>query len=148
MMVEIEDRRAPLAEIQALIDRWAAAVRSHDLEGVLRHHASDMVMFDVVGPLRIEGLEGYAATWREAFFAWHGSEGRFDLRDLHIEAGDRVAFAHGLIDCAGTENGQRVAFVLRLTICLVRDGGQWTVVHEHHSEPLPFDAATIGEGSA
>lgn len=139
---------APADEIAAIIDNWAAAVRAHDLQGVLRHHADDMVMFDVVGPLRLDGSKAYAATWADAFFPWHGDRGRFELRDVRIEAGDRVAFAHAFIDCAGMEKGQPVAFTLRLTIGLKRTRSQWTIVHEHHSEPLPFDAADIGTGTA
>ena len=61
-----------------------------------------------------------------------------------MSASDRVAFATSLIDCAGTEEGQLAAFTLRLTVGLEKTSGRWAIVHEHHSEPLPFDQSRIG----
>jgi ketosteroid isomerase-like protein len=68
--------------------------------------------------------------------------------DLKVSAGTDVAFATALLECAGTEDGKTVAFTLRLTIGLEKHDGNWTVVHEHHSQPLDFDTARIGAGSS
>src|SRR3982074_971242 len=45
------------AEIKALIEAWADAVRRHDLPAILAHHDVDIVMFD--GPRRCS-----RAAWR------------------------------------------------------------------------------------
>jgi uncharacterized protein (TIGR02246 family) len=127
--------------LAGIVEAWAAAVRAHDTDGVLRHHASDLLMFDVVGPTQINGLDAYKASWVEQFFPWHGETGRFDLAGLKVHADTDVAFATALIHCAGTENGKRVAFTVRLTMGFVRRAGDWLIVHEHHSEPLPEPAA-------
>ena len=127
---------------QALVEAWAAAVRARDADGVVRDHADDILVFDVVGPVCERGLVAYRRGWVEQFFPWHGGSGRFELRDLAVTEGDRVAFATALIDCAGTEAGRRVDFTLRLTIGLEKRGGRWQVVHEHHSEPLPYPVAS------
>jgi ketosteroid isomerase-like protein len=40
--------------LQDLIDAWASSVRHQDIEGVVAHHATDIVIYDVVaqsGPL-------------------------------------------------------------------------------------------------
>ncbi len=37
-------------QIRTLVGRWAAAVHSGDLDGVLTAHADDIVMFDVPPP--------------------------------------------------------------------------------------------------
>lgn len=132
--------------VRTVIESWASAVRARDIGGVLRRHAQDMTMFDVVGPLRLTGREAYARTWVDYFFPWHGGNGRFDLKDLDLFVGEQVAFATGLIECAGTENGHRVEFTLRLTVGLTHGADGWTIVHEHHSEPLPFDRSSIGDG--
>lgn len=137
-----------LAAIKALIEEWARAVRAHDIDAVLRRHSDDLLFFDVVGPTRLVGLQAYRQTWQEQFFPWHGGDGRFELRDLMVTAGDRAAFATALLDCAGVEEGRPAAFTLRLTVGLERRDGEWTIVHEHHSEPLPFDESRIGTGSA
>lgn len=131
-------------DIAVMLEQWADSVRRHDVEGVLRHHDPDLLFFDVVGPTSLSGLGPYRQTWERQFFPWHGGTGRFNLQELNVCAGDRIAFATALLDCAGTENCQPAAFTLRLTIGLEKKGGAWTVVHEHHSEPLPFDDERIG----
>jgi ketosteroid isomerase-like protein len=135
-------------EVREIIEAWAAGVRARDIDAVLHRHSNDLLMFDVVGPLRVEGLEAYKRTWLEQFFPWHGGTGRFDLLDLRISASDSIAFATALLECAGTEDGQKVAFTLRLTVGLEKRGGHWTVTHEHHSEPLDFDTARVGPRSS
>jgi ketosteroid isomerase-like protein len=41
------------AEIRALIEAWADAVRRHDLPAILAHHYDDIIMFDVPPPWRV-----------------------------------------------------------------------------------------------
>jgi ketosteroid isomerase-like protein len=125
-------------QILALIRAWEAAVVAHDIDAVLAHHADDLLMFDVVGPERLQGIEAYRQSWNDQFFPWHaGPQRRFELRDIDVRAGDTAAFATALLDCAGMESGKPVAFTLRLTLGFEKRGGEWTVVHEHHSQPLP-----------
>ena len=131
-------------QVREMVEAWAAGVRAQDIDAVLRHHAPDLLLFDVVGPVRVQGLDAYRRTWLEEFFPWHGGTGRFDLVDLKVTCGADVAFVTALLECAGTEEGKTVAFTLRLTIGLEKREGEWTIVHEHHSQPLDFDAARIG----
>jgi ketosteroid isomerase-like protein len=42
-------------KVRAIIEEWTAGVRSRDIEAVLRHHARELLMFDVVGPVRLQG---------------------------------------------------------------------------------------------
>jgi ketosteroid isomerase-like protein len=119
-----------------IVESWAEAVRRKDIDGVVAHHAPDMLMFDVVPPLQARGLEAYRRSWIDLFFPWYGQNGRFDLSEVNVVAGEGAGFATGLIHCAGTENDKRVEFTLRLTVGFEKRNGVWTVVHEHHSEPL------------
>jgi ketosteroid isomerase-like protein len=58
------------AEIRALIERWARAVRHGDLDMVLADHADDIVMFDVPPPENgVRGIDRYHDTW-PPFFEW------------------------------------------------------------------------------
>jgi ketosteroid isomerase-like protein len=134
--------------VRTIIERWAAGVRARDIEAVVSAHSPALLMFDVVGPVCVRGLDAYRRTWLEQFFPWHGGTGRFDLVDLKVSAGVDVAFATALLECAGTEDGKKVAFTLRLTIGLEKCDGAWLVVHEHHSQPLDFDLNRIAAGSA
>jgi uncharacterized protein (TIGR02246 family) len=120
--------------IRALIDRWAAAVHSGDLNGVLADHADDIVMFDVPPPEDgVRGIEAYEETW-PPFFEWQASGATFEIVSLDITADTDVAYAYGLLRC-GTpaELAERPDKRLRLTVGLRKEGDRWLVAHEHHS---------------
>ena len=123
------------AAIRELVESWAKAVRAKNLNGILANHSADVLMFDVPPPLQSSGIEAYKKTW-ELFFSWSQDSGVFDITEMNITAGDDVAFVTALMRCAGTEkNGERIELEFRLTIGLCKIGGQWIVMHEHHSIP-------------
>ena len=123
------------AEIRDLVESWARAVRTKNLDGIMAHHSPEILMFDVPPPAQSKGIEAYKKTW-DVFFAWFQDSGVFDIGELNITAGDDVAFATALMRCAGTEaNGDKTELDFRLTICFCKIGGRWTVMHEHHSVP-------------
>lgn len=129
------DNTANEAAIRALVENWARAVRAKDLAGILAHHSTDMLMFDVPPPLASKGIDAYRKTW-DPFFAWSEDSVVFDIDEMKITAGSDVAFVAALMRCAGTEkNGERVELTFRLTVGLRKLGNEWTIVHEHHSVP-------------
>jgi uncharacterized protein (TIGR02246 family) len=126
----------PDREIRTLIERWAEAVHSADMDGVLADHAEDIVMFDVPPPDDgVVGIDAYRETW-PPFFEWQARGASFEIVSLEVTAGEDVAFAHALLRC-GTEAelASRPESRLRLTLGLRREGGRWVVAHEHHSFP-------------
>ena len=123
-------------DIRNLIERWAAAVHSGDLEGVLADHASDIVMFDVPPPHQgVRGIAAYERTWPD-FFTWQASGASFEIESLEVTAGADVAYAYALLRC-GTEQEltDNPENRLRLTLGLRKQDGRWVVAHEHHSFP-------------
>jgi uncharacterized protein (TIGR02246 family) len=124
------------SEIRGLIERWADAVHTGDLDGVLADHADDIVMFDVPPPeAGVRGIEAYRATW-PPFFEWQRRGAVFEIVSLEVTAGAEVAFAHALLRCGTAEElTQDPDNRLRLTIGLRKEGGRWVVSHEHHSFP-------------
>lgn len=134
-----EPRRKPLstdeAEILALIERWAAAVRAQDLAAIRRDHDAGILMFDVPPPLLARGLDAYMATW-ETFYASAEKPVAFDFRDIEVTAGDDVAFATAIGDCVTiVSKGKREPLEFRLTMGLRKIDGRWRIMHEHHSLP-------------
>lgn len=120
-------------EIRELIPRWAEAVHEGELDVVLADHAEDIVMFDVPPPHRgVRGIEEYAATW-PPFFEWQSSGAVFEIDELHVTAGEDVAFAWALLRCGKPDEPSGVEPRLRLSLGLRREGGRWVVAHEHHS---------------
>jgi uncharacterized protein (TIGR02246 family) len=121
-------------QIRTLIELWAAAVHTGDMDGVLADHAGDIVMFDVPPPHDgVRGIDAYRQTW-PPFFEWQARGASFEIVDLDVTAGDDVAYAHALLRCGMPgELAEQPARRLRLTIGLRKKGGRWVVTHEHHS---------------
>jgi uncharacterized protein (TIGR02246 family) len=120
--------------IRTLIESWAAAAHSGDLQALLADHADDIVMFDVPPPHQgVRGIEAYRATW-PGFFEWQASGAVFEIESLEVTAGVEVAFAFGLLRCGVPADFARDPdYRLRLTIGLRKVDGRWIVTHEHHS---------------
>lgn len=133
-------------QIRELIERWAAAVHTGDLDTVLADHADDLVMFDVPPPYDgVRGIAAYRDTW-PGFFEWQASGASFEIESLEVVAGTDVAFAYALLRCGTphdlTGNPQNR---LRLTLGLVKRAGRWVVQHEHHSFPFDDDPSASAE---
>lgn len=127
-------REDEVSEIRTAIEQWASSIRCGDLEGVLAGHGAEIVMFDVPAPEGgVRGLEEYASAW-PPFFEWIQGGARFDIDEIHVEAGADVAFAWALLRC-GTDDDLRADpdRRLRLSFGLRRRAGSWEI--EHHSFP-------------
>ena len=128
-------KTADVTAIRGLVENWARAVRTKNLNGILANHSPDILMFDVPPPLQSKGIEAYKKTW-DLFYSWYRDSGVFDITEMSVTAGNDVAFVTALMRCAGTEpNEEKSELEFRLTIGLRKLGGQWTIVHEHHSIP-------------
>lgn len=126
-----------VAQIRALIERWAEAVHGGDLATVVADHDEGIVMFDVPPPERgVRGIDAYRETW-PPFFEWQLQGASFEIEELDVTAGGDTAFAWALLRCGTADELDRdPENRLRLTIGLRKKDGQWVVVHEHHSFPL------------
>jgi uncharacterized protein (TIGR02246 family) len=129
------DTQTEEAAVRDLLTRWAAAVRAKDLRAVLAHHAADISMFDVPPPFDSRGIQAYEETWAP-FYSAQPEPIAFDIKRLDVVAGDDVAFAYALMQCAERAlDGRRVPLDFRLTVGMRKIDGHWTIVHEHHSVP-------------
>jgi len=129
------NRTTDEAATRELVESWARAVRAKDFDGILANHSADMLMFDVPPPVQSKGIEAYRKTW-DLFFLGLMIRWSLNIKDIDITAGTDVAFVAALMRCAGTEkDGERIELEFRLTIGLRKIGGQWMVLHEHHSIP-------------
>ena len=127
--------RSEEAAVRGVIESWTSAVRRRDIEGILKNHSSDIVMFDVPPPFQSRGTDAYRKTW-EMFFSWTRDPIPFDVTDISITTGSDVAFVVATMACAEPGNdGKPKPLDFRLTVGLRKIGGQWTITHEHHSVP-------------
>jgi PhnB protein len=127
------------AQIRAVIDDWARAMRAKDVAGVMAHYAPDSVTFDLAPPLISTGAD---AEGLQAWFStWPGPIG-YEIRDRRITAGDDVAFCHSLNRLSGTKSdGEKADVWFRLTLGLRKLGGEWRIAHQHESVPFYMDGS-------
>jgi ketosteroid isomerase-like protein len=55
--------------IKDIIDNWAQAVRAKDISGILAYHSTDILLFDVPGPVESKGIDAYRLPWEQVFYA-------------------------------------------------------------------------------
>jgi ketosteroid isomerase-like protein len=122
--------------IRQLLEQWADATRMGRSDDILTNHASDAVIFDVLPPLKYEGISAYRKSWDD----WQPETvgpGLFDLHELKITAGQDTGFAHALIHCGGTRgDGTTIDDWVRATFCLRKIVDRWLIVHQHISMPI------------
>jgi len=127
-------------QIRSLIEARIKAIRAKDVEGATGSISEEIVLFDVVDPLRSIGsdaLKKRAATW---FSSFDGSIG-FEIRDLAIAAANDIAFSYGLNHVSATTmDGTKLEMWWRTTVCYRKIRDKWIVTHEHNS--VPFDVGT------
>jgi ketosteroid isomerase-like protein len=128
------------AEILTLIEARTNAVRAKDVTGATAHVAPNVVSFDVVNPLRYDGVEEVRKRAADWFSSFDGELG-FDVSDLNIVVGNGVAFSHSLNRVNATRtDGSKLSMCWRATVCYRKIYGSWMVTHEHNS--VPFDPQT------
>ncbi len=130
------------AEIRTLLDRWADAIRRKDIDLLMPVYSPDIVYFDVVPPLQIQGAAAARRNFLRWFDLWESSIGQ-EIRDLNIAASAELAAAHMLIRASGTlKNGREVGYWVRASVCCRRSNDRWLITHEHVSVPIDFQSGS------
>jgi ketosteroid isomerase-like protein len=124
-------------QIKERIHSWVKAVQERDYDGILAWHHRDIVMYDVPPPFQSVGIDAYRKTWDLFLSVLEKGAQAFQLIDLHIVAGEDVAFCYSPMKCVYQDTRlQRVIDLdFRLTVGFKKIDGQWWFVHEHHSVP-------------
>lgn len=124
------------AQVCLVLQQWAAATRKGQRDHVLSNHLPDVLIYDVLAPMKYDGAAAYRQSWDEWQPDTQG-EGQFDLQDLSVTAGAEVAFAHCFIKCGGVlPDGKAFEDLVRATFCLCKASGSWKVAHQHISKPI------------
>ena len=126
----------PEGQIRSLFEGWTEALRAKDVAGRTAHYADDVLVFDVINPVQYTGLDAVRQRLAQWFSGFDGPIG-CELRDLHITAGQHVAFCHCLQRFRGSlSSGGTLDMLVRYTTCLRKTGSGWAVTHEHASAPF------------
>src|ERR1700674_4962028 len=123
------------ADIRALVATIHKAHHNKDAAAIVAPYAQNAAVFNLAPPLSHRGMDlqekqAWLDTW----------EGPIDCesRDLSITVSGDFAFCHGFYRLSGTPKaaGRAISFWMRATVCLLREGGDWRIVHEHESVPF------------
>ena len=126
--------------LRELVAERAAAVRAKDPGPLAARQAPDIVLFNVVPPLRMHGKDGVVAQTQAWFDAYESAIG-YEVTELHAEAAGDLGFCSFLYHVSGTmTGGTKVDMWVRATLCCRRVNGAWLITHDHES--VPFDGAT------
>ena len=130
------------AQIRQGAESWAKAVHDKNADRVLSHYAPQVRTFDLAPPLQYLGPSGSMRKDLEAWFkTWDGPIG-YEIRDMKVELGGDIAFAHSLNRISGTKtDGEKADVWVRATVGYRKIDGKWLVTHEHVS--VPFDMQTF-----
>jgi ketosteroid isomerase-like protein len=136
------DILSPVSFIGRLLDSHATAVCNRDISAATANYAADVVIFDVVGPLRHpNGNSSVRRRLEEWFATFGGGPILFEITDRAISAGDNLGFTHSLNHVhVQLRNGAILDMFWRETLAWQKIDGHWKIVHAHSS--VPFDPTT------
>lgn len=127
------------AAIRALVETVHKAHHNKDAAAIIAPYARDAVVFDLAPPLSHSGIDlQELGAWLDTW------EGPVDLesRDFSVTVSGDLAFCHGFFRLSRTKaGGGPVSVWTRATVCLLRTGGAWRIVHEHTSVPFYMDGS-------
>jgi len=132
---EVQDNES---QIRERIFGFAEAFRARDLNRMMSYYAPDIVSFDMMPPLKYQGIDAFRKSWEKGLSMMEGPI-EFFPEDVHITAGDDVAFCHAFDRMSFTSEGQKMEMRIRWTGCLRKINGNWLVTHEHVSVPIDMN---------
>lgn len=130
------------AAIRALQHRFAAAVNTRDIDGIMKNYIPDkpaksLVVFDVVPRKEHLGADAYRQGWEDFFSRFKTV--KLTIIGLSITVDGNVGFGHSFMNTKGTDmQGNPVDRTVRVTAGYRKIGGNWLIVHEHISVPVDF----------
>src|SRR5262249_7962341 len=140
-MARNNSKTADEIQIRQLVDGWAGAIRDQNIAAAGSACARDHLLYDLAPPLVHRGVDMYKKELADWFASFQGAVG-FEVHDLSITAGNRVAFATSLNHIIGKRtNGEETDVWVRATIGFVKNEGRWKVAHEHFSVPFYMDGS-------
>jgi ketosteroid isomerase-like protein len=122
-------------EIRERIDSMTQAIRAKDVDTLMTHYAPDVIAYDVMPPLDVQGAGAYRKNF-ERWFASMDGPMEYEPHDLHVCVADSVALSFCKSHVTGTHpNGQKADYWVRVTTEFQKVNGEWMVGHEHVSMP-------------
>jgi ketosteroid isomerase-like protein len=125
-------------DVNAVLEAVRRGYLARDPAAIAGQYAVDAEIFDLAPPLAHPVDKTQIAEW---LATWSGPVEQTLSKMKSTVSGD-VAFCHGFIRVsARAKDGEASAWWVRATTCLVRQAGQWKIVHQHTSVPFYMDGS-------
>ena len=128
-----------VTEIKNLEDRFMAAFKQKDVNGVMACYVADesLFVFDVTPPRQYVGAAAYRKDWEDLLALFPGPI-EADMTDVAITVGGGdIAWGHSIEHTVGSlKDGRKMDFTVRLTDGYRKVNGKWLIAHEHVSIPV------------
>lgn len=128
------------AAIRALMDRFAAAFNTGDIEAIMENYVDDesFILFDVVPRQDFRGADLYREAWKEMFSRFEGRP-KIGIVGAGITVEGSVGFSYCFMHVTGTgKQGGPVDRWVRVTDGFRKIDGKWLIALEHISVPVDF----------
>ncbi|MBD6616359.1 DUF4440 domain-containing protein [Komarekiella sp. 'clone 1'] len=128
------------AEIRQLIADQQSAICAKDVDQIMSHYATEVIIFDVKPPFQIKGKGAFRQVWEECL-PYFPDSFEIETRDLNITVSDNLAVAHWLSHFTAMEpHHPAMQTWMRITAVCQRNQGEWQILHQHIS--VPFNPQT------
>jgi len=123
------------ASVRERVETLAQAIRDKDVDALMTHYAPDVIVYDVMPPLDVQGAAAYRKNFERWFASMEGPIG-YEMTDMRLSMSESHAMCHCKSHITGTrKNGEKADYWVRVTTFLQQANGQWLVGHEHVSMP-------------
>jgi ketosteroid isomerase-like protein len=123
-------------EIRALLNRRVDALRRRDAASANDSLSRHVVAFEVAGPLQVPSAQATDIALTQAWLDSFDEGPSVTIEELAIHAEGTVAFCHSLNRLQGRRtDGQEIDVTMRSTLGLLKQDGEWKIIHGHTSFP-------------
>ena len=117
-------------EAKVVIDRWAAALNSHDAVTVVKLYAPDATLLATLSPILAddpESIQKYFTRLADSGFKVRLGERR------SVTLSDTAVMETGFYAFTAMQNGKPTPLPARFTFVVMKRGSNWMIVHHHSS---------------
>ena len=125
--------------LRQLLDSFTEAIQTKDVDKIMSFYSPDIVAFDMMAPLKHEGILAWRKVWQAALPMMEGNM-TSEMRDLTIDVGGDIAICQALLNVKLQGDRQNYDTWMRWTAGLHRINGQWLITHEHTSVPADMQS--------
>ena len=120
----------PMEDIGAVVDHWATAFNSNDVDALVNLYAPDAILVGTSGATLMEGSKAVRSYF--ARLAGSGDKVAIDNRKIDM-LDDNIAYATGFYTFSAVRGGEMRKSPAGFTMVLIKRGNDWLIAHHHSS---------------